>query len=521
MMKRSLKLRFTIAVLATTIIALLVSSGAMVAFNLQHYRGDVAEALNIQAELVARAITPALQFGDQVSAQSYLQLFELQPNVVEAAVYNEKGRLFVHYQLESTSRMLRDMIPGADGIRADGNTLLIHKRIIFEDEIIGIVLVRMNYDLFSKTAGNMAIAVVSMAFAVLVAFALSLHFNNSVIGPLLSLTGLARQLAETKDYSLRAEKKSSDEIGYLVEAFNEMLDEVVNGRRHLERSNEELKLEVQERREAEIALKGSENEVLRLNAELEQRVQDRTFQLELANKELESFSYSVSHDLRSPLRAIDGFSQALLEDYGEQIDDMGRDYLGRVRAAAQKMGNLIDDMLKLSRVSRAEMNLQKVDLSAMAENIWEDLHQDSIRDAKIKITSGLTAFCDPHLMRIALTNLLNNAWKYTSKIPAAKIEFGMRLNASDAAFFVQDNGAGFDMTYADKLFGAFQRMHTAGEFPGTGIGLATVKRVVSRHGGRVWADAALNKGATFYFTLPTKEPSHSDLSQLDQPGVSS
>jgi signal transduction histidine kinase len=504
MIKRSLKTKFTVAVLGTTVIALFVSSGAMVIFNLQSYRQSVAEALNVQAALLARAITPALQFQDPDSAQSYLELLELQPEVAEAAIYNEKGQMFAHYHLKSENKAPQDMVLEEDGIELEGNTLSIHKQVLFDSEIIGIVYVRMYYNFLAKMAGNIAIAGVSILFAVLVAIALSLHFNSSVIGPILSLTGLARQMTRTRDYSLRAEKKSDDEMGYLVDTFNDMLDEVASGRSSLERSNEELKIEVQERREAEQALRESENEVLRLNAELEQRVRDRTLQLELANKELESFSYSVSHDLRSPLRAIDGFSQALLEDYSDQLDETGRDYLGRVRAAAQKMGCLIDDMLKLSRVSRAEMNLQTVDLSSMAESLWEELRQNDNREAEIRIAEGLTAVCDPHLMRIALTNLFSNAWKYTSKTAGTRIEFGMQSEGSETAFFVRDNGAGFDMKYADKLFGAFQRMHTTSEFPGTGIGLATVKRVISRHGGRVWAEAYLNRGATFYFTIGSK-----------------
>lgn len=235
-------------------------------------------------------------------------------------------------------------------------------------------------------------------------------------------------------------------------------------------------------------------------------MQDRTTQLEIANKELESFSYSVSHDLRAPLRAIDGFSQALVEDYKDVLDDTGKDYLKRVRAAAQKMGALIDDMLKLAKVNRTEVTLNQVDLSDMVSGIVDELRDaEPERQVQVKVTSGLTAYCDSHLMKIALINLLNNAWKYTSKNEEACIEFGMRLHQGNPAFFIEDNGVGFDMAYADKLFGAFQRLHSAGEFSGTGVGLATVKRVISRHGGDIWAKAEPNKGATFYFTLPARE----------------
>jgi len=224
--------------------------------------------------------------------------------------------------------------------------------------------------------------------------------------------------------------------------------------------------------------------------------------LAATNKEMESFSYSVSHDLRSPLRSIDGFSQALLEDYKDRLDEHGQEYLNRLRSASQKMGELIDGLLKLSRLTRSEMHQEKVDLSTLADEIATRLQETQPeRRAKFVISSGLTANGDPQLMRVLLENLLGNAWKFTSKIPQANIEFGSNNNGNRKAFFVKDNGAGFDMAYADKLFSAFQRLHDTTDFPGTGIGLATVQRIINRHGGSIRAEGAVGKGATFYFTL--------------------
>jgi signal transduction histidine kinase len=225
-------------------------------------------------------------------------------------------------------------------------------------------------------------------------------------------------------------------------------------------------------------------------------------ELERANKELEAFSYSVSHDLRAPLRQIDGFSQILLEDYTGKLDEQGRRYLSQVRAASQQMAQLIDDLLNLSHVTRAEMRRETVDLSRMAEAAAEALKKtEPDREVEFAIEKGLTAEGDDRLLRVVLDNLLGNAWKYTGKKPQARIEFGRTMQDGKAAYFVRDNGAGFDMAYAHKLFGAFQRLHTVSEFPGTGIGLATVQRIVCKHGGQVWAEGVVDQGATFSFTI--------------------
>ncbi len=228
----------------------------------------------------------------------------------------------------------------------------------------------------------------------------------------------------------------------------------------------------------------------------------RTTELEAANQELEAFSYSVSHDLRAPLRGLDGFSQALLEDYGDKVGSDGKKLLQRIRAGSQRMGQLIDDLLNLSRVSRSELHREPVDLSGLAGNVVAELRTtDPQRDVTLRISEGLKADGDPHLLRVVLANLLGNAWKYTSKQPHATIEFGLNRDNGHSSFFVRDDGVGFDMQYVDKLFAPFQRLHGMTEFPGTGIGLATVQRVIHRHGGRIWVQAEVNKGATFHFTL--------------------
>ena len=223
---------------------------------------------------------------------------------------------------------------------------------------------------------------------------------------------------------------------------------------------------------------------------------------EAANRELEAFSYSVAHDLRAPLRGVDGFSQALLEDFADSLGEEGCGYLKHVRASAQEMGRLIDDLLALSRVTRSDLVREPVDLSDLARNVAAQLQRaQSARRVEIDVAAGIVAEGDARLLRIALENLLGNAWKFTGKREEPRVEVGVTPEAEGGAYFIRDNGAGFDMAYASKLFGAFQRLHSTDEFEGTGIGLATVQRIVNRHGGRIWAIGEVDRGATFYFTL--------------------
>lgn len=249
-------------------------------------------------------------------------------------------------------------------------------------------------------------------------------------------------------------------------------------------------------------LRRAEEEVRQLNEELERRVAERTAALEQANREMQAFSYSISHDLRAPLRAVRSFGQILKEEFEHQLDPAGKAYLEKILLSSLEMNELIDSLLALFRLSRADLRRQPFDISAEAHSILETLQRtESNRAVTFHITKGQIANVDPTLMRNALENLLGNAWKYSAKNPQAVIEFGTETRNKERVYFVRDNGIGFDMQYAGKLFQPFQRLHRADEYPGHGIGLATVQRIIQRHGGRIWAEASPGQGATFYFTL--------------------
>jgi light-regulated signal transduction histidine kinase (bacteriophytochrome)/HAMP domain-containing protein len=307
-----------------------------------------------------------------------------------------------------------------------------------------------------------------------VALLVSRVLRRSISQPIVELADVATRITEARDYSVRPRVEGKGEVAVLVSAFNDMLAQIQARDRSLQESYDLL----------------------------DERVQTRTAELHALNKELEAFCYSVSHDLRSPLRTIDGFSLALLEDHGEHLPGDAQDHLHRIRAATQRMGVLIDDLLNLSRITRTNLHTETVDMSGLARTVVAELAaMQPGRQVETSIEDHMTANADARLVRLVYDNLIGNAWKFTSREPAARIDVGTANRGGVQTFFVSDNGAGFDPAYTDRLFGVFQRLHAMTDFPGTGVGLAIVDRIVQRHGGRVWADGAVGRGATFYFTL--------------------
>lgn len=351
---------------------------------------------------------------------------------------------------------------------------------------------------------------ITMAFLFLIG-SVAFFISKIVSRPIKELVAVAENLSQG-DLGIRAEATGPKEISLLAKAFNKMTDNLVDAIRFHED-------EIIEREQTQEKLSVNTKYLRSLNEELEGKIEKLnnsrkamlfmtvdtnriSRNLSAVNKELESFSYSVSHDLRSPLRALDGFSRALLEDYGDTLDTQGKNYLDRICKASERMGSLIDDMLGLSRITRSKMQMTQINLGKLVIPIMEELKDTDLdRQANFIIDQTILVKGDEHLLRIMLQNLLGNAWKFTAKKAETTITIGTEDIDGKTAYFVRDNGAGFNMEYADKLFGAFQRLHSQKEFEGVGIGLATVQRIINRHGGSIWAKGKVNQGATFFFTL--------------------
>jgi PAS domain S-box-containing protein len=626
--ERSIRRKLTLVVLATTLAALLVTGVALAIYDLREYRETGINDLVTQAEILGRASVPALAFEDPKAAHENLQLLRAKPRISSAAIYNAKGRLFASYTRRDLDMAL-PQLPESDGSRIEGRDFVLFKRIVENNEILGTVYLRAEHGMLGRFVDYLGIIGAVTALSLLIAWAISVWLQAVVTAPILDTAAVARKVVESRDFSLRAARTTEDEIGQLVDAFNDMLAEVGRRAAALEESNRSLAREMSERRHAD-------DEVRKLNVELERRVAERTAQLQAvtdtandaiisadergrivyfnrgaermfghpadkilgrpltllmparfheahsagfqrflatgearvvgktveltarmsdgkefpvdlslaswttaqgtfftaivrditarkqaedilksvneqlqsANKELEGFSYSVSHDLRAPLRAIIGFARMLQEDHGDKLNDEARRKLGVIQGEAQRMGMLIDDLLAFSRMGRKAIQLGEVDMTELARATYEGLngHHEGPK-AEFHLGALPRAAADRVLMGQVWANLLSNALKFSSKRAKPVIEVSWISDEKELVYFVRDNGAGFDPRYQSKLFGVFQRLHDSSEFSGTGVGLALVQRIVARHGGRVWADGEPDAGATFYFTLP-KEPIH-------------
>jgi signal transduction histidine kinase len=475
--RSTLTRRLTVVGVLSSLTALCSASVAFLVYDAHATRASFVTRIATEADILARNSVAPVLFDDAEAATQTLQSLRAEPAVRAAAVVSAKTGLMAAYPHADAGRVLASAT--APGLRQEGGLVVLSTPISFEGAAVGTLVVSADpVEVRHRQARFALVALGIVPVSFLLAVAASRSMQRTIASPILLLAEAARAVSVRGDFGVRVPVQDGGEVGTLVSTFNEMLDRI-------QRQNADLE-------EARV--------------DLERRVLERTSELAAANRELEAFSYSVSHDLRAPLRAIDGFSKAVLETQGARLDEKGSHYLQRVRAATQRMGQLIDDLLGLSRVSRREMVRESIDVSHVATQVAEELRvRDPERRVQVEVMPGLRAEGDLQLIRILIENLVGNAWKFTGRQPEARIVVDADTGGPVTVFRVRDNGAGFDMAYADKLFRAFQRLHTEAQFEGTGIGLATVHRVVTRHGGRIWAEGAPGHGATFHFTLE-REP---------------
>jgi signal transduction histidine kinase len=459
--------------------ALLLACVGFFIYDQITFRQNLVHTLSAQAQIIGSNSVSALLFNDPQTASQTLSALKSSPHIASAAILTADRHPFAHYASDGKDQILNVPALRDDEVenywfRATHAVLI--RKIDSDGKLVGFVYIRadlreLDQRLQRYALISLAVLLVSLVFALII----SSRFSKSVAGPIITLAETAQQVSREKNFAVRVPASGQrDELATLINSFNEMLGEI-------------------QRRDTAL---------LNAHDQLEQRVSDRTRDLVSANRELETFSYSVSHDLRGPLDALNGFAYLLLKHHSAKLDANGMEALKSIRTAAKRMSELIEDLLNLSRVSTSNMHRENIDLSAFARSIMEELCRNT-PDRKVEFIAPMTteAYADPRLLLIVMENLLRNAWKYTSHHDHARIEFGREVNNGQIMYFVTDDGSGFDQRSADRLFQPFQRLHSGAEFPGNGIGLATVRRIIQRHGGKVWARGAVEKGATFYFTL--------------------
>lgn len=439
------------------------------------FRQSAIRQLTTLGKIIATNSTAALAFENNEDAHEILSALKAERYIVAACLYNKDGVLFAQYP---DNLKINDFPskPKLAGYHFSNSHLEGFQRVKQDYTYLGTLYLKLDMGVMKERLRLYIIVVVlvyTMSF--LLVYKFSGNIQKYISDPIIALAETAKAISDNKDYSVRATKMGDDELGRLTDALNQMLAQI-----------------------------GQQNLALKeFNQNLEQKVSERTRELEEVNKELESFSYSVSHDLRTPLRHISGFADMLANEFQEQLPDKAKHYLKTINNSARKMGALIDDLLQFSRTGRVELKKTLVEMKKVIDDAKLILIPTiGGRNIDWEIEPLPEIYGDHNLLYQVWVNLLDNAIKYTRNKDKTIIKIGYRIEAGEYIFFIQDNGVGFDMHYTQKLFGVFQRMHSSAEFEGTGIGLANVRRIISRHGGRTWADAEVDKGATFYFSLP-------------------
>ena len=481
----SLSTRLTRMNLLVSFVVLLLAALAFFTYDLISYRENLIRNLEAQAEIVGDTAVTALVFNDPQSAQAALASLQNAPDVVGAVMRLPDGPVFARYgAVAPPAKSVIHKLAAGETNRwwpSTNSRVLVAHRVTFEGKTVGVVYVvgslqeiHVRARRYALIAG--AILLLCMAAGLLV----STTAQRLISTPIRALAATATKVSRERDYTVRADVDvDSSELAALVDAFNGMLSQI---------------------QERDVALTEARDK-------LEARVAERTAELQAANRELEAFSYTVAHDLRGPLDAVAGIVYLLANSTKEETrdaasDEMSAAMLAQLKTSTENMADLIDDLLNFARASTSDLKTEPVNISALAREIAEDLHRsEPKRDVHFVIAELPLVNADEGLLRIVLDNLLRNSWKYTSHHASALIEFGGKVNGDGLIYFVRDDGAGFDAARKDQLFHPFQRLHSKGEFPGTGIGLATVERILARMGGRIWAEGAVEVGAAFYFTL--------------------
>lgn len=472
----SIRNKLIIIQLATAFFAVLFCCSVFVFNNIKVFKNASVTSENAIAEIIGINAASTLEFMDHDAANDMLMKLKNSPSVLNAVILDKNGKEFARYD-KPGEKAFQFHITGTDKTQKQGffdPRFMVSYRITGK-EFLGTVLLRAEITGFKAIVLNyLKIAFIILFASILAAFIISTILQRSITNRLLSLVHKTKQVTDTGDYSVRVSTEGHDEVGVLSGAFNNMLSQI-------ETQN---------------------HEIVSFNQNLENKVAERTQQLQEANKELEAFSYTVSHDLRAPLRAISGFTAMYEEEYENVLDERGRKLLGVVKNNANKMGTLIDDLLAFARLGRKEISKSPIDMETLCRNVLFDLNKSIDHHAQVNIGPLLPVKADSSLMEHVISNLLSNAIKYSSKKDNPVVEIKCERKNGELIYSVADNGAGFDMAYANKLFGVFQRLHSAEEFKGTGVGLAIVQRIINKHGGRIWAQAKAGEGATFYFSLP-------------------